>query len=289
VHGPAHIQPSGQEGAAGSAFQSSSLRSADLAVNGSPPRPSPVPGQGDHPRDQGRAGTRRTTGGRRMVQNRAAAHAWAQRSSGWAQGYCSGAAAAPCTCKWSRPGAPRHQRSSSAAACRWRRAERLGPESTPAPDGPHPSPVLRRRRAPTSARCSQSPQNLNHPRGTCRSAFFIENNMYAVSTTVEEATGETAAVGRAAAHRLRASPAWRVDGMEPRSAVHTLAMAAGAGEARRAGGWPGSHRSARSYRFFHPERSVPRAAAFGYRPAKRKRRTWRGPATHSGRPRGPAR
>ena len=49
--------------------------------------------------------------------------------------------------------------------------------------------------------------------------FFIENNLYAVSTTVEEATGEPRLSGRAIGFGI---PAWRVDGMDP-LAVH-LAM-----------------------------------------------------------------
>ena len=49
--------------------------------------------------------------------------------------------------------------------------------------------------------------------------FFIENNLYAVSTSVEEATGEPRLSARALGFGI---PAWRVDGMDP-LAVH-LAM-----------------------------------------------------------------
>src|ERR1700728_2943711 len=42
--------------------------------------------------------------------------------------------------------------------------------------------------------------------------FFIENNLYAVSTTVEEATGEPRLSGRAIGFGISA---WRVDGMDP--------------------------------------------------------------------------
>src|ERR1700685_4620432 len=49
--------------------------------------------------------------------------------------------------------------------------------------------------------------------------FFMENNGYAVSTTVEEATGEPRLSARALGFGI---PAWRVDGMDP-LAVH-LAM-----------------------------------------------------------------
>ena len=80
--------------------------------------------------------------------------------------------------------------------------------------------------------------------------FFIENNMYAVSTTVEEATGEPRLSARALGFGI---PAWRVDGMDP-LAVH-LAMQRAQEQAPR-GGWPGSHRGAR-LPLLSPERSVP--------------------------------
>ena len=81
--------------------------------------------------------------------------------------------------------------------------------------------------------------------------FFIENNLYAVSTTVAEATGEPRLSGRALGFGI---PAWRVDGMDP-LAVH-LAMERGAAEV--AGGrGPGRGRGAR-LPLLPPERPVPR-------------------------------
>src|SRR5690606_35582634 len=43
-------------------------------------------------------------------------------------------------------------------------------------------------------------------------AFFIENNRYAVSTTVEEATGEPRLSARGLGFGI---PSWQVDGMDP--------------------------------------------------------------------------
>ena len=80
--------------------------------------------------------------------------------------------------------------------------------------------------------------------------FFIENNLYAVSTTVEEATGEPRLSGRALGFGI---PAWRVDGMDP-LAVHLAMERAQAAAARRRG--PGRHRGAR-LPLLPPERPVP--------------------------------
>ena len=96
--------------------------------------------------------------------------------------------------------------------------------------------------------------------------FFIENNMYAVSTHVDEVTGE---------HRLSARglgfgiPSWRVDGMDP-LAVH-LAMKA-AEERMRSGGGP-TVIEAQVYRFFHQNGPFP-GSAFGYR-TKEEEAQWR--------------
>ena len=81
--------------------------------------------------------------------------------------------------------------------------------------------------------------------------FFIENNGYAVSTTVEEATGEPRLSGRAIGFGI---PAWRVDGMDP-LAVH-LAMER-AQERLRAGRRAGRDRGAR-LPVLPSERAVPR-------------------------------
>jgi 2-oxoisovalerate dehydrogenase E1 component len=96
--------------------------------------------------------------------------------------------------------------------------------------------------------------------------FFIENNMYAVSTTVEEATGEPRLSARALGFGI---PAWRVDGMDP-LAVH-LAMER-AQERLRAGGGPVVI-EALVYRFFHQNGPFP-GSAFGYR-TKEEEAAWR--------------
>ena len=96
--------------------------------------------------------------------------------------------------------------------------------------------------------------------------FFIENNGYAVSTTVEEATGEPRLSARALGFGI---PAWRVDGMDP-LAVH-LAMA-NAAQRLRAGDGPVVI-EALVYRFFHQNGPFP-GSAFGYR-SKDEEASWR--------------
>ena len=87
--------------------------------------------------------------------------------------------------------------------------------------------------------------------------FFIENNGYAVSTSVDEATGEPRLSARALGFGI---PAWRVDGMDP-LAVH-LAME-GAQRRLRAGEGPVVI-EALVYRYFHQNGPFP-GSAFGYR------------------------
>lgn len=87
--------------------------------------------------------------------------------------------------------------------------------------------------------------------------FFIENNLYAVSTTVAEATGEERLSGRGVGFGI---PCYRVDGMDP-LAVH-LAMQKAADYAR-SGNGPAVI-EAEVYRFFHQNGPFP-GSAFGYR------------------------
>ncbi|HEX3713799.1 MAG TPA: thiamine pyrophosphate-dependent enzyme [Trebonia sp.] len=96
--------------------------------------------------------------------------------------------------------------------------------------------------------------------------FFIENNLYAVSTTVAEATGEPRLSGRGIGFGI---PAWRVDGMDP-LAVH-LAMQR-AQDRLRAGEGPVVI-EALVYRFFHQNGAFP-GSAFGYR-TKEEEAAWR--------------
>jgi 2-oxoisovalerate dehydrogenase E1 component len=96
--------------------------------------------------------------------------------------------------------------------------------------------------------------------------FFIENNLYAVSTTVEEATREARLSARGLGFGI---PSYRVDGMDP-LAVH-LAMTQ-AEEVARNGGGPAVI-EAEVYRFFHQNGPFP-GSAFGYR-SKEEEEHWR--------------
>lgn len=96
--------------------------------------------------------------------------------------------------------------------------------------------------------------------------FFIENNKYAVATTVDEATGEARLSSRAPGFNI---PAWRVDGMDP------LAVALAMDEAlahMRAGRGP-TLIEADVYRYFHQSGPLP-GSAFGYR-TKQEEAEWR--------------
>src|SRR5690606_31023106 len=87
--------------------------------------------------------------------------------------------------------------------------------------------------------------------------FFIENNLYAVSTHASEASADPRFSIRGQGFSI---PAWRVDGMDP-LAVH-LAMQQ-AEERMRAGEGP-TIIEAEVYRFFHQNGPYP-GSAFGYR------------------------
>ncbi|MCK0505380.1 alpha-ketoacid dehydrogenase subunit alpha/beta [Aromatoleum anaerobium] len=87
--------------------------------------------------------------------------------------------------------------------------------------------------------------------------FFIENNGYAVSTTLEEETRETRLSSRGGAYAI---PAWRVDGMDP---VAVRLASEAAIERMRAGKGP-TIIEAVLYRYFHHGGSVA-GSAFGYR------------------------
>ena len=96
--------------------------------------------------------------------------------------------------------------------------------------------------------------------------FFIENNRYAVSTTVDEATAEPRLSARGLGFNIAS---WKVDGMDP-LAVH-LAMSE-AVEHMRVGRGP-TIVEADTYRFFHQNGGFP-GSAFGYR-SKDEERAWR--------------
>ena len=96
--------------------------------------------------------------------------------------------------------------------------------------------------------------------------FFIENNRYAVATTVDEATAEPRLSARGQAFNI---PAWRVDGMDP-LAVHLATTAAL--DHMRAGNGPAIV-EAEVYRYFHQNGPLP-GSAFGYR-TKEEEAQWR--------------
>ncbi|SSW72184.1 alpha-ketoacid dehydrogenase subunit alpha/beta [Achromobacter agilis] len=96
--------------------------------------------------------------------------------------------------------------------------------------------------------------------------FFIENNRYAVSTTVEESTAEPRLSARGQAFNI---PSWQVDGMDP-LAVY-LAMSEAVAHMR-AGNGP-TIVEVDVYRFFHQNGPFP-GSAFGYR-SKDEEAQWR--------------
>ena len=96
--------------------------------------------------------------------------------------------------------------------------------------------------------------------------FFIENNIYAVATKIEETVADTRLSVRGQGFSI---PSWRVDGMDP-LAVH-LAMVQ-AEEVMRSGEGPAIV-EAMVYRYFHQNGPYP-GSAFGYR-SKEEEAEWR--------------
>jgi 2-oxoisovalerate dehydrogenase E1 component len=96
--------------------------------------------------------------------------------------------------------------------------------------------------------------------------FFIENNQYAVSTTVQEATGDPRLSGRGPGFGIRS---WRVDGMNP-LAVYLATQEAV--EHMRAGGGP-TVIEADLYRYYHQNGAIP-GSAYRYR-TKEEEALWR--------------
>jgi 2-oxoisovalerate dehydrogenase E1 component len=96
--------------------------------------------------------------------------------------------------------------------------------------------------------------------------FFIENNRYAVATTIDEVTAEPRLSARGLGFNI---PSWKVDGMDA-LAVH-LAMTE-AVEHMRSGLGP-TMIEADTYRYFHQNGPFP-GSAFGYR-SKDEEKSWR--------------
>jgi 2-oxoisovalerate dehydrogenase E1 component len=97
-------------------------------------------------------------------------------------------------------------------------------------------------------------------------AFFVENNMYGVSTRADEVTADTRLSVRGQGFHI---PSWRVDGMDP-LAVHLATEEAA--ERMRSGEGPAVI-EAQVYRFFHQNGPYP-GSAFGYR-TKEEEAEWR--------------
>ena len=96
--------------------------------------------------------------------------------------------------------------------------------------------------------------------------FFIENNQYAVSTTVEEATGEARLSARGLGFGI---PSWKVDGMDTVAVYLAMQQAL---DIMRHGGGP-TVIEVDTYRYFHQNGPFP-GSAFGYR-AKEEEQSWR--------------
>ncbi len=96
--------------------------------------------------------------------------------------------------------------------------------------------------------------------------FFVENNQYAVSTTVHEATADSRLSARGPGFGM---PSWKVDGMDV-LAVY-LAMQQAVEYMRNGGG--ATVVEADTYRYFHQNGPFP-GSAFGYRP-KDEEQSWR--------------
>ncbi len=96
--------------------------------------------------------------------------------------------------------------------------------------------------------------------------FFIENNRYAVATTVDESTAEPRLSSRGQAFAI---PSWRVDGMDPLAVRIAMDQAL---KHMRSGKGP-TVIEAEVYRYFHQSGPLP-GSAFGYR-SKDEEADWR--------------
>ncbi|WP_198369460.1 alpha-ketoacid dehydrogenase subunit alpha/beta [Roseomonas rosulenta] len=96
--------------------------------------------------------------------------------------------------------------------------------------------------------------------------FFIENNLYAVATTVAESTRETRLAARGMGFAI---PSWQVDGMDPLAVRIAMEQAVAL---CRAGQGPAIV-EAECYRYFHQNGPLP-GSAFGYR-TKEEEAAWR--------------
>ena len=167
------------------------------------------------------------------------------------------AVAAPCTCAGSKPA--RWATPSSAAACRAAGAgwahKHAGTDRVAVTyfgDG--------------AVNIGSVLETMNLTAAWKTPLCFIENNRYAVSTTVEESTAEPRLSARGLAFNI---PSWQVDGMDP-LAVY-LAMSEAVAHMR-AGKGP-TIVEVDVYRYFHQNGPFP-GSAFGYR-SKDEEAQWR--------------
>ena len=253
VHGPAHSSIGQEGGAVGSIV---GLRSTGCGQRVAP-GPPPVSREGADPRaggpmDLARSGDTRGAG--------ACSSGRSPRSSAWLRA-SPAAAADRCTCSGSRL-APSAPTPSSAAARRWRPAM-PGRRSTPGT-----TDVSINYFGDGASQIGSVLESMNLAAAwKLPLCFFIENNLYAVSTHADEVTADARFSVRGQGFGI---PAWRVDGMDP-LAVH-LATAGGArAAARRARARPSSRRryTASSIR----TAPIP-GSAFGYR-TRTRRQAWR--------------
>ncbi len=96
--------------------------------------------------------------------------------------------------------------------------------------------------------------------------FAIENNQYAVSTSVQEATGEPRLSARGPGFGIAS---WKVDGMDPLATYHAMTQAV---EHMRSGKGPAVV-ELDVYRYFHQNGGFP-GSSFGYR-SKEEEKSWR--------------
>ncbi|MGN6578245.1 MAG: alpha-ketoacid dehydrogenase subunit alpha/beta [Nocardioides sp.] len=96
--------------------------------------------------------------------------------------------------------------------------------------------------------------------------FAIENNQYAVSTSVQEATGEPRLSARGPGFGIAS---WKVDGMDPLATYHAMSQAV---EHMRSGRGPAVV-ELDVYRYFHQNGGFP-GSSFGYR-SKEEEKSWR--------------
>ena len=222
VHGPAHSSIGQEGGAVGSIVW---LRSSD-ARQRLAPRPPPVPGQGAHPRHQGRAldlDALVTPEVAEVLQRTLA------EILGLAQGYCAGRGGSM-HLQWLEAGAL-GTNAIVGGGVPMAAGQRLGPAARSPGRRPDGTDLTVTYFGDGAVNIGSVLETLNLASAwKLPVCFFMENNGYAVSTTVAEATGEPRLSARALGFGITS---WRVDGMDP-LAVHLVMEQGGRAAPRRA-------------------------------------------------------